>query len=105
MTQASVGSGALVHIAGPDIQVGARLRQRCAWCGALIIDYDLARTASPCGDDCRASGCKPENHRPGTWPVGGLVEIDGAARWTVPHEDGAQLPANACAQLDDEVTS
>lgn len=101
----STMSGALVHIAGPDIQVGPRLRQRCAWCGALIVDYNLARTLSPCGEACRVSGCRPEHHRPATWPVGGLVEVDGGASWTVPHEDGAELPANACGRLDDEVTA
>ena len=67
----------VIHIAGLDIQVGAQLRQRCGWCGAVIVDYDLARTASPCGDHCQEYGCKPENHRPGTWLVGGLVEVDG----------------------------
>lgn len=95
----------VVHIVGPEIQVGQLLRQRCAWCGGLLLDYDLARTASPCGDDCRANGCKPEHHRPATWPAGGLVEVDGGATWTVPHQDGDQLPANACGQLDAAVTA
>ena len=33
----------MIHIAGPDVQVGAQLRQRCAWCGALLIDYALGQ--------------------------------------------------------------
>ncbi|MEZ0077383.1 hypothetical protein [Planotetraspora sp. GP83] len=37
----------VVHIAGPDIQVGAQLRQRCAWCGAVLLDYDLSCVAVP----------------------------------------------------------
>jgi hypothetical protein len=94
----------LVHIAGIDVQVGPLLRQRCSWCGATLLDYDLARTVSTCDERCRADGCKPEHHRPATWTVGSLVEVDGGASGVIPHEDGQQLPANACAQLDAEVT-
>jgi hypothetical protein len=79
--------GSIVHIAGNDVQVGAQLRQRCAWCGALVVDYELDRIAVPEGQD----------PRPATWPVGGLVEIDGNALWFVPHNSGDPLPANACA--------
>lgn len=85
---------AIVHIAGNDVQVGPYLRQRCAWCGAVLVDYDLTLVAVPEGQD----------PRPATWPVGGLVEVDGHVSSTVPHEDGKQLPENACAQLDPAVT-
>ncbi|MGI5223545.1 hypothetical protein [Actinoallomurus sp. CA-142502] len=84
----------IVHIAGPDITVGAQLRQRCAWCGAVLLDYDLTRIAVPEGDD----------PRPGTWPVGALVEVAGNASWERDHVDGDPLPANACGQIDHEVT-
>jgi hypothetical protein len=85
----------VVHIAGLDVQVGDQLRQRCAWCGAVLIDYALARIAVPVGQD----------PRPGTWAVGALVEVDGPMSVVVSHEDGAQLPDNACAQIDPEVTT
>lgn len=91
---AVVPTRGITHIAGPPIQVGVYLRQRCSWCGAVLIDYALDRIAVPEGQD----------PTPGTWPAGGLVEVDGAASFVVPHEDGAELPANACAQLDPEVT-
>lgn len=42
-------TGAVTHIAGLDVQVGRYLRQRCAWCGAMLSDYDLARVAVPEG--------------------------------------------------------
>lgn len=84
----------VVHIAGPDIQVGAQLRQRCAWCGAVLFDYALDRIAVPEGED----------PRPGTWPVGELVEVDGPAGWVRAHVDGEPLPPNACAQIDHDVT-
>lgn len=86
--------GAVVHIAADHVRVGAQLRQRCAWCGATLIDYDLGRVAVPVGQD----------PTPATWPVGELVAVDGAMQTIVPHEDGAQLPPNACAALDPEVT-
>lgn len=92
-----------VHIAGLDIQIGPLLRQRCAWCDTVLVDYDLTCTASPCGDPCKNFGCRPENHRPATWPVSQLVEVDGAwPRVTalVPHIDGDPLPDNACSAAD-----
>ena len=84
----------LTHIAGPHVTVNARLRQRCAWCGATLIDYDLDRMAVPVGQDST----------PATWPAGALVAVDGPASWLVDHEDGAPLPDDACAVIDAEVT-
>lgn len=87
----------LIHIAGPAITVGARLRQRCAWCGATMIDYDLDRIAIP-------DGPAGQDPTPATWPIGDLIAVDGHASWTVPHEDDQPLPDDACACLDAEVT-
>jgi protein gp37 len=75
----------VVHFVGPDVQIDNMLRQRCSWCGDLLIDYDLSRTASPCGEACQA-GCDPAHHRPATWPDGTLVEVDGGASWAVDHD-------------------
>lgn len=85
---------AVIHITGMYVRVGALLRQRCAWCGAVLIDYDLTRIAVPEGQD----------PTPATWPVGELVAVDGGMSYTVPHEDGGALPEGACARLDPEVT-
>jgi hypothetical protein len=57
----------VVHIAGLDVQIGTRLRQRCAWCGAVLEDVDLANVMVPEG----------QNPRPPTWTPGELVVIDG----------------------------
>lgn len=84
----------IVHIAGNEVQVGHLLRQRCAWCGAVLVDYDLTRIAVPEGQD----------PRPGTWPAGELIEVDGPASWVQEHTDGEPLPPNACGRLDPEVT-
>lgn len=86
---------AVVHIAGTQVQVGSRLRQRCSWCGAVLCDYDLERIAVPEGQD----------PRPAMWGPGALISVDGGCSYVVEHEDGAQLPAEACAQLDHEVTA
>lgn len=84
----------LVHIAGNDLQVGAQLRQRYAWCGAVLLDYNLDRIAVPEGQD----------PRPATWPVGDLIAVDGSLSYTVEHEDGQPLPAEACSRIDARVT-
>lgn len=85
----------VIHIAGPDVRVGELLRQRCAWCGALLIDYDLERIAVPVGQEAT----------PATWPPGDLVAVDGHVSVVVPHEDGDDLPWDACARLDPAVTT
>lgn len=90
-------SAGVVHIAGHEVQVGEFLRQRCAWCGAVLEDYDLSRLMY-------TVDTPPEQRRPATWPVGGLIEVDGGVTWVVDHDDGKTLPANACAVLDVEVT-
>lgn len=51
----------VVHIVGLDITVGTQLRQRCGWCGAVILDQDLALVAvqlQPC-PDCGGRGDLP----------------------------------------------
>jgi len=85
---------AITHIAGHQVQVGSRLRQRCSWCGAVLCDYDLQRIAVPEGQD----------PTPGMWETGRLVRVDGPMSFVVEHEDGADLPPEACAVLDPEVT-
>lgn len=83
---------AVIHIVGVDVQVGDQLRQRCSWCGAVLIDYDLTRVATIDG--------KP----PATFPVGELLAIEGAMAWTVDHNAGDQLPDGCCGRLDHDVT-
>lgn len=107
-----VNADTVVHIAGVDVQVGSRLRQRCSWCGATIIDVDLANIAIMV-----EPGEEPGPHP--TWPVGSLVEhtgVDGegatggGVTTTVEpqmEDDGSiKLPARACAKLlPDDITA
>lgn len=49
----------VVHLAGDCITVAGRhMRQRCSWCGAVLIDYDLTRVMSPEGQ-AGPGGFKP----------------------------------------------
>lgn len=87
----------LIHIPAQPIRIGNQLRQRCAWCGATLIDMDLSSvTIVP---------SSPGMHvEPSTWEPGSLVAVDGPASYLVDHQDGDRLPADACGQIDHEVT-
>jgi len=100
----------VVHIIGMDVTVDGHLRrQRCAWCGQLLVNDDLSRMAWTLNEDGSDPG------PPGPWPMGALVEIVGDSKpepgevlgfrgmRIVEVEDG-KLPDNACARLDPEVT-
>ena len=84
----------VVHIAGLDVQVNGRQRQRCAWCGALLLDYDLANIAVPVGQE----------GPPALWQFGTLVMVDGNLSVLVEYAEGQPLPEGACGRLDPEVT-
>lgn len=86
----------LVHIAGRQLQVNNRLRQRCSWCGTVLADYDLERVAVMV-----QPGEEPAP--PAMWEEGALIAVDGGASWVEP-PDGEKLPEGACALIDDDVT-
>jgi hypothetical protein len=88
----------IVHIAGLDVIVGTQLRQRCAWCGAVIDDTDLS------GIQVALQPGETEAAPYPSWPVGALIgRIDGAT-YVIKHEKGAALPDGCCAKLDPAVT-
>jgi hypothetical protein len=99
-------NAAMSHVVGPALTMDSRsrgrvLRQRCLWCGVLILEVELDRVAV----QLPADGSEP---RPiGTWEPGAVVEIaDGNPRISALVEVGPDelLPGNACANLDHEVT-
>jgi hypothetical protein len=92
----------VVHITGQAIQIGQHLRQRCAWCGAALIDYQLDRMAFSIDPTSDPRG---DLDPPAMWPFDSLVAVDGAASWTVEHEAGTPLPAGCCGLLDPEATA
>lgn len=96
----------IVHIAGVDVTVGSRYRQRCSWCGAVLFDYDLTRVQVevPDGWDAMTDKEKAAACRPPSWPIGALVAHRDGARYVVDHDDGLPVPADCCAHLDHDVT-
>ena len=81
------------HIAGPLLTWDGRyMRQRCGWCGATLLDYDLTRLASMDG--------KP----PAGWPEHAMVQTNGAVSVIVDPErspvfDGWRAPVDSCMRL------
>lgn len=90
---------AITHIAGLEVEIPPHLRQRCAWCGAVLLDYDLSRIAVPVDQLDEHGG-----FRPAVWPAGALVKVDGALSCTVAPSPDDQLPADACGRIDPAVT-
>lgn len=92
-------AGSVVHVASLPVEFaddsGRTLtRQRCGWCGAMLVDADSSRRAVVSGDDGHVS----------TWPVGNLVSVaeNQMVSWAL--RDGYRLPPEACLNLDPEVT-
>lgn len=89
-------TNSVTHMAGVSVTHAGRVRQRCAWCGTLIVDKEQG---SP------------------TWPVPMWVQLIGAdeigrgGQWTaypisLDHTEGElSIPPNACVHLPLESTS
>lgn len=86
----------MIHFVGMVVQHDSLVRQRCAWCGAMLQDWDLERVMVPVEQQL----CELPS-----WPVGGLVEMEGNAAWVVEHVPGTPLPPGNCAELDPAVTA
>lgn len=83
----------VVHIAGTClIMFGRYMRQRCEWCGVVLLEYDLERVAVPEGQD----------PMPGHWPYQALVRVDGHMSAVIDNpeltpEGEVRLPPDCCA--------
>ena len=96
-----------VHVAGQWVLWDGRyLRQRCSWCGTLLIDVDMSmiQVAIPAGkteDQARTDG---DLDYP-TWQIGALVAFDGAAPFVIAVPgDMVTVPDDCCMKLDPAVT-
>lgn len=81
----------VTHIAGGQLNIHGRyLRQRCDWCGIILVEYDLERVAVPVG----------QPFLPAMWSTGALVRIDGhmsAEVEAVEESPGVfKLPMDSC---------
>lgn len=79
----------MIHFAGHPVRVGPFARQRCAWCGAILEDWDLSLTMVPEGQD-----------GPSPWTPGALVEVEGNGRSVIAHENGSKLPIGTCFDVE-----
>lgn len=86
----------VVHVAGADIAFNDLLRQRCAWCGAILIDQDLKLVLVPEGTQDRGFP---------VWPAGSFIGVDGSMKYFIPFENGDPFPDGLCAKLDPAVTT
>lgn len=80
----------VTHIAGEHVVISDRyMRQRCAWCGDVLLEYDLARVAVPVG----------QPGLPATWSVGSVVRVEGNMSHSVELDaTHPVLPDDACAR-------
>ena len=81
----------VVHIAGAWLTLfGRYMRQRCEWCGIVLVEYDLHRVAVPTG----------QPGEPPHWEPGSLVRVDGNMSAAIDNPrtgDGeVQLPPDSC---------
>jgi hypothetical protein len=96
----------MTHIAAIDVTWndgnGLRLRQRCAWCGATLIDQQIALPSALIVPGHNAGG----PIQPTVWKTGALVTIDGDQARNVGHlTEGRPLPDDACTRIDPAVTT
>lgn len=82
----------VTHIAGVQmVMFGRYLRQRCDWCGVILLEYDRERVATV--------GLYPVD--PAMWTPGALVRVDGHVSAEIDNplrtDEGVQLPPDSCA--------
>ena len=97
------------HIAGLDLTWDGRFqRQRCAWCGVTLLDYDLSMIQVMVEEDGTAKA-------PGFWAVGALVHTEDGVSQVIEAEyhelaegdttPAVKVPDDCCMRLDPEVTA
>lgn len=106
-----VPDGGLIHYVGTTLRIGPVVRERCAWCGALVYEIDFSKIA------VQTSTLEPGQtvedlfiDRDGTpkshWR--GLVwvaeEGDGAVRAMFSVDPTEDVPEKSCMNLDRGVT-
>lgn len=81
----------VTHIAGDCLVIcNIFMRQRCSWCGIILLEYDLRLVAGLVGQD----------PLPGRWTPGVFVRVDGHVSAVIEDPqtiDGdVQLPTDCC---------
>lgn len=86
----------IVHIAAPPVAVEGVIRQRCAWCGALIEEKDTANMAVAVDPTASKEVQQEETNRAVQSRWTGLVAIDGHVRWAVDEPEDGRAPERSC---------
>lgn len=91
----------MTHLAAPALDACGRLRQRCGWCGALLLEYPVSGIV--------------DRSRLETFPAGAWVRLLTTAgqRYAsvLPNEEHpdfperVDIPVDACLQIDPDVTA
>ena len=86
----------MTHIAGLAVTIQGRyVRQRCAWCGELIQDDDVAGMAFAEGSDTTV----------GSFECGALIRVEGLGNPIMSSVlQDKSLPPDACCLLEIERT-
>lgn len=94
-----MSKGPVSHLAGAVVSWQGRfMRQRCLWCGEILIDYDVSRMAVAVEDG-------EEPRPPATWSVEQFVRVDGHASSLVSTDENDRTPEDACFHLPQEETA
>jgi hypothetical protein len=95
MTDHDPETRTVTHLAGEAILFDGRQRQRCAWCGYVIEDQDLAHVAVMLNED----GSTPEYPH---WPPGAFLRTTTNGGFTGTHivsdEELAYEPDEVCEE-------
>jgi hypothetical protein len=92
-------TGEIIHLAGPTIAFDGVVRQRCAWCGALIDEKVPARMAVATDPTASEEVNTEEAKRAVESRWEGFVAIYGGLRWTVEEPDDGKAPERSCMRL------
>lgn len=89
----------VTHAAGASVQFGTLLRQRCEWCGSILIDVDLARISVPVGQDPTYPTWEPGKFVDAVMPdqQGGMQALND---WTE-----GPVPETSCMRMPPELTA
>lgn len=93
-----MASDPITHIAGLNLQTGSWVRQRCAWCGVIITEVDLARLGP------EQSYKIVEIGRPVQVTIGAFMTTLQMVEQESVEGGGFKLPENACMKLPPELT-
>lgn len=98
----------MVHLAGFHLIIGPRLRQRCAWCGATLIDKDLDADELAVDEAGNLNAAEKSSdwwmRAHGVAPPGMFVQWRSVKRRWVPIAAPADTPPGSCVELPFEVS-